>query len=54
MLPIQAEKLTEIQLRGKYGKKAQEEKTNNAAASSGNAIGTGFGFLSSMLSTKTR
>jgi hypothetical protein len=54
LLPIQAEKLTEIQLRGKYGKKAQEEKANNAAASSGNAIGAGFGFLSSMLSTKTR
>jgi len=54
LLPIQAEKLTEIQLRGKYGKKAQEEKANSAAASSGNAIGTGFGFLSSMLSTKTR
>ena len=53
LLPIQAEKLTEIQLRGKYGKKAQEEKTNNAATS-GNAIGAGFGFLSSMLSTKTR
>lgn len=53
LLPIQAEKLTEIQLRGKYGKKAQEEKTNSAATS-GNAIGAGFGFLSSMLSTKTR
>lgn len=54
LLPIQAEKLTEIQLRGKYGKKTQEEKASSAAASSGNAIGAGFGFLSSMLSTKTR
>ena len=54
LLPIQAEKLTEIQLKGKYGKKSQEEKTSSAAASGGNAIGAGFGFLSSMLSTKTR
>ncbi|KAL7521579.1 hypothetical protein ACHAWX_006256 [Stephanocyclus meneghinianus] len=54
LLPIQAEKLTELQLRGKYGKKAQEEKTSSVATTSGNALGTGFGFLSSMLSTKTR
>jgi hypothetical protein len=54
LLPIQAEKLTELQLRGKYGKKTHEEKTSSAAASSGNALGSGFGFLSSMLSTKTR
>jgi hypothetical protein len=53
LLPIQAEKLTELQLRGKY-RKADEEKASSAAASSGNAIGAGFGFLSSMLSTKTR
>ncbi|KAL3792685.1 hypothetical protein HJC23_009413 [Cyclotella cryptica] len=54
LLPIQAEKLTELQLRGKYGKKPQEEKTSSVAATSGNALGSGFGFLSSMLSTKTR
>lgn len=54
LLPIQAEKsLTELQLRGKYGKKAQEEKASSRDASSGNALGAGFGFLSSML-TKTR
>ncbi|KAL7470139.1 hypothetical protein ACHAXS_010373 [Conticribra weissflogii] len=54
LLPIQAEKsLTELQLRGKYGKKSQEEKAANIAPASGNALGSGFGFLSSML-TKTR
>lgn len=54
LLPIQAEKsLTELQLRGKYGKKSQEEKASSRDASSGNALGAGFGFLSSML-TKTR
>ncbi|KAL9190273.1 hypothetical protein ACHAXT_007484 [Thalassiosira profunda] len=53
LLPIQAEKsLTELQLRGKYGKKAQEEKGGKDVAS-GNAIGAGLGFLSSML-TKNR
>jgi len=52
LLPIQAEKsLTELQLRGKYGKKNKEDKANKDAASS-NALG--FGFLSSMLSTKNR
>ena len=55
LLPIQAEKsLTELQLRGRYGKKAREEKESNKDVSSGNALGSGFGFLSSMLSTKTR
>jgi hypothetical protein len=55
LLPIQAEKsLTELQLRGKYSKKNQEEKASSTSAMSGNALGTGFGFLSSMLSTKTR
>mmetsp|Transcript_13646 Transcript_13646/g.27743 ORF Transcript_13646/g.27743 Transcript_13646/m.27743 type:complete len:1112 (-) Transcript_13646:31-3366(-) len=55
LLPIQAEKsLTELQLRGRYGKKVREEKESNKDVSSGNALGTGFGFLSSMLSTKTR
>jgi len=55
LLPIQAEKsLTELQLRGRYGKKVREEKENNKDVSSGNALGSGFGFLSSMLSTKTR
>lgn len=62
LLPVQAEKsLAELHLRGRYGRKAQEEKASGAAAaaaaaggtSSGNALGTGFGFLSSML-TKTR
>ena len=55
LLPIQAEKsLTELQLRGKYGKKSQEDKTSSKDdTSSGNALGSGFGFLSSML-TKTR
>ena len=55
LLPIQAEKsLTELQLRGKYGKKSQEDKTSSKdGTSSGNALGSGFGFLSSML-TKTR
>ncbi|KAL3775860.1 hypothetical protein ACHAW5_010154 [Stephanodiscus triporus] len=53
LLPIQAEKsLTELQLRGKYGKKTQEEKSSGKDSTSG-ALGTGFGFLSSML-TKTR
>jgi len=55
LLPIQAEKsLTELQLRGRYGKKVREEKETNKDVSSGNALGSGFGFLSSMLSTKTR
>eukprot|EP00574_Skeletonema_japonicum_P004726 CAMPEP_0201724658 /NCGR_PEP_ID=MMETSP0593-20130828/8345_1 /ASSEMBLY_ACC=CAM_ASM_000672 /TAXON_ID=267983 /ORGANISM="Skeletonema japonicum, Strain CCMP2506" /LENGTH=1117 /DNA_ID=CAMNT_0048215959 /DNA_START=28 /DNA_END=3381 /DNA_ORIENTATION=+ len=55
LLPIQAEKsLTELQLRGRYGKKVREEKESNKDVSSGNALGSGFGFLSSMLSTKTR
>ena len=54
LLPIQAEKsLTELQLRGRY-KKVREEKESNKDVSSGNALGSGFGFLSSMLSTKTR
>ena len=53
LLPIQAEKsLAELQLRGKYGKKTQEEKGGKDVAS-GNAIGAGLGFLSSML-TKNR
>jgi len=54
LLPIQAEKsLTELQLRGKYGKK-QEEKANSSNGKNTNSgLGTGFGFLSSML-TKTR
>jgi hypothetical protein len=53
LLPIQAEKsLTELQLRGKYEKKAQEEKTSGKDTTTG-ALGSGFGFLSSML-TKTR
>jgi hypothetical protein len=55
LLPIQAEKsLTEVQLRGRYGRKVREEKGINKDVSSGNALGNGFGFLSSMLSTKTR
>lgn len=55
LLPIQAEKsLTELQLRGRYGKKVREEKESNKDVSSGNALGSGFGFLSSMLSNKTR
>lgn len=55
LLPIQAERsLTELQLRGRYGKKVREEKESNKDLSSGNALGSGFGFLSSMLSTKTR
>lgn len=57
LLPIQAEKsLTEWQLRGKYGKKgSQEEKGSNSSYSKDamGGLGTGFGFLSSML-TKTR
>ncbi|KAL3758768.1 hypothetical protein ACHAWU_006410 [Discostella pseudostelligera] len=62
LLPIQAEKSqSELQLRGKYGKKVQEEKVSNSTngaggkdsfTTGGNALGTGFGFLSSMLSTK--
>jgi hypothetical protein len=53
LLPIQAEKsLTELQLRGKFGKKTQEEKQSGKDSSSG-ALGAGFGFFSSML-TKTR
>ena len=53
LLPIQAEKsLTELQLRGKFGKKTQEEKASGKDSTSG-ALGAGFGFLSSML-TKTR
>ena len=36
LLPIQAEKsLTELQLRGKYGKKAQEEKASGKDSDSG-------------------
>ena len=54
LLPVHQEKLTETQLRAKYGKKTHDARTTSAAASSGNAIGAGFGFLSSMLSTKTR
>merc|ERR1712194_786197 len=57
LLPIQAEKsLTELQLRGKYGKKgSQEDKSENGSHSKDamGGLGTGFGFLSSML-TKTR
>lgn len=54
LLPIQAERsLAELRLRGKYGKKAPEEKAGGKDVSSGNALGTGFGFLSSMLN-KTR
>jgi hypothetical protein len=53
LLPIQAEKsLTELQLRGKFGKKTQEEKASGKDSTSG-ALGTGFGFFSSML-TKAR
>lgn len=53
LLPIQAEKsLTELQLRGKYEKKAQEEKASGKDTTTG-TLGSGFGFLSSML-TKTR
>ncbi|KAL7433652.1 hypothetical protein ACHAXH_007177 [Discostella pseudostelligera] len=62
LLPIQAEKSqSELQLRGKYLKKVQEEKASNSTngaggkdsfTTGGNALGTGFGFLSSMLSTK--
>ena len=55
LLPIQDQKsLTDLQLRGRYGKKTREEKESNEDVSSGNALGTGFGFLSSMLSTKTK
>jgi len=57
LLPIQAEKsLSELQLRGKYGKKgSQEEKGANSSHNKDaiGGLGTGFGFLSSML-TKTR
>jgi len=52
LLPIQAaeKSLAELQLRGKYGKnKAREEKETTT---SGNALGTGFGFLSSMLTKR--
>lgn len=55
LLPIQAEKsLTELQLRGKYGKKQEDKTSSKDGTSSGNAMGSGFGFLSSMLSTKNR
>jgi len=54
LLPIQAEKsLTELQRSGKYGKKQESNRASSKDATSGNALGTGFGFLSSML-TKTR
>ena len=60
LLPIQADKSqSELQLRtSKYGKKIKEEKASNSGkdsySTSGNALGTGLGFLSSMLSTKNR
>eukprot|EP00581_Thalassiosira_minuscula_P016963 CAMPEP_0183712928 /NCGR_PEP_ID=MMETSP0737-20130205/7962_1 /TAXON_ID=385413 /ORGANISM="Thalassiosira miniscula, Strain CCMP1093" /LENGTH=1198 /DNA_ID=CAMNT_0025941665 /DNA_START=8 /DNA_END=3601 /DNA_ORIENTATION=+ len=53
LLPIQAEKsLTELQLRGKYGKKGSQDdhKSNSGHSKDGiGGLGTGFGFLSSML-----
>jgi hypothetical protein len=53
LLPIQVEKsLTELQLRGKFGKKTQEEMQSGKDSNS-RALGASFGFLSSML-TKTR
>ena len=62
LLPIQAEKSqSELQLRSKYGNNNQKEKASNSNnigagkdtfSTSGNALGTGFGFLSSMLTKR--
>ena len=54
LLPVQAGRsLAELQLRGKYGKnKSRDGGDGKELGGGNNALGSGFGFLSSMLSAK--